>query len=73
MKFVENVRNYQLDYQSVKVYYMNTQDQIMSLENKIQEIRHRIAVEKCNYKIEYQNLHKLEEELRKLILQSCQQ
>lgn len=52
---------------------MNTQDQIMNLENKIQEIRHRIAVEKCNYKIEYQNLHKLEEELRKLISQSCQQ
>jgi hypothetical protein len=52
---------------------MNIQDQILNLENKIQEIRHRIAVEKCNYKIEYENLYRLEEELRKIISQSCQQ
>lgn len=52
---------------------MNIQDQIDKLKLRIDEIRATIATEKCDYKLEYQNLYKLEDQLRKLILASCQQ
>lgn len=52
---------------------MNIQDQIEKLKLRIDEIRATIATEKCDYKLEYQNLYKLEDQLRKLILESCRQ
>ena len=51
---------------------MNIQERIEILKNRIEEIRAKIATEKCNYKLEYNNLYILECELRDLI-KLCQQ
>lgn len=45
---------------------MNKETELITIKNQIATIKATIATEKCDYKIQYERLYKLEQQLKEM-------